>query len=467
MTQTISPLRGLLAVIVVYLLFFLISLAKPPLSSPDEINHFSRSAALAQGEWVLNGEPNTGGSIDQGAEKANNLYSEIANTYQPQNFTDYIAQLKQVPFTGSTAFHAMPNVSYYLPLFYAPAAIALKIGELSGLNFWYAYQLAAIFTFTVSLALIVWAWRIYPIPPLAWVVMLLPMSLYQLFSPTIDGLGLSLALLAMSCFMRLNSDTEKPLSGRYLLLLSVALTLLLCSKINLLPMVLLPLWLWWQQRRAIHLVATALITLIALAWTLYTLKNTHNTLVTLHPGIEAPAMIKYYIQHPLQVATIFLHTFANIKSMAMIFISFIGILGALDAPVRVSLIVIFALIFALALVVTVFKGKLIAQRSSGVLLIVVVLSSVILIYLAMLAQWSPFPTQEIVGVQGRYFFIPTVVLAYAFNGNYRLPQKVPVLILLGLLSVGTIYLALHDRYSSDISNSNRVIYHSTNKYFRW
>ena len=49
-------------------------------------------------------------------------------------------------------------------------------------------------------------------------------------------------------------------------------------------------------------------------------------------------------------------------------------------------------------------------------LFVTALLSVLAIFTALLISWTPHPATIVHGIQGRYFIVPSLLLAYAFNG---------------------------------------------------
>ncbi|KXV02974.1 hypothetical protein AD928_00465 [Acetobacter cerevisiae] len=64
---------------------------------------------------------------------------------------------------------------------------------------------------------------------------------------------------------------------------------------------------------------------------------------------------------------------------------------------------------------TAFRNNWQARLSLGC----AVLVSFLLIFFAMLITWSDDAPTTIGGVQGRYFLIPTLLFAYALNGNEK------------------------------------------------
>ena len=63
-----------------------------------------------------------------------------------------------------------------------------------------------------------------------------------------------------------------------------------------------------------------------------------------------------------------------------------------------------------------YKG-LMQQLSARAALLLSSIGAVATIFLAMLVTWTPHPALYIDGVQGRYFLIPALLIAYALSGQ--------------------------------------------------
>jgi hypothetical protein len=70
----------------------------------------------------------------------------------------------------------------------------------------------------------------------------------------------------------------------------------------------------------------------------------------------------------------------------------------------------------------------------------------------MLVTWTPHPATLIEGIQGRYFLLPAILIAYALNNNlessgfYRRILLFTILLLLGIYSFIITDQLLLDRY---------------------
>lgn len=111
----------------------------------------------------------------------------------------------------------------------------------------------------------------------------------------------------------------------------------------------------------------------------------------------------------------------------------------------------FAIFFGVALVACIILSinikDIARERYNLFFMLFVIVSIVCLTFLALLVQWSPFPTSTIYGVQGRYFIIPIILFAYSMS-NHELKNGyhlVPVLFL-WVLSSYLIHEALYYRF---------------------
>lgn len=438
-----------LLVLVVLISYWMVASVKPPFSSPDEPNHLARAQAFANGDLVLRDvQPagNSGGEISEGLNNSIREFGKMLHSHDKEKTADYISILKQTGTGGGRLDHVMANVAFYLPVVYLPQAIGLKVGELLGLSFYDSYQLANFATFAVVLMIIMMAAKIYPIPAPALLMLILPTSLFQIMSPTIDGISFAIAVFAMSNYMRLrySNDDKK---GLYLILLSLSIIVVAGSRANLLPMVALPAWLYLKDRKKEYLICFALITAITLAWTAFNLVNVHDSLTARHPGYSNSELVVYYIKHPIEMASIIYGTLTDFVYFHMFYTSMIGVLAWLDAPILDIFMDIFCSGIFIYFVTHIYLSRKSITIDDRLFLITISLITAALVFCAILAQWSPFPTDRVTGVQGRYFTIPFIILAYAMPCSVkRYSYTIAPLIFFFVISVISINFALESRF---------------------
>src|SRR5690606_10680286 len=108
----------------------------PPFQSPDEFDHIKRAYLLTRGQIVLETVEghSSGGFVDTGLLTYMSTYEQLPFKPQLQLSKEMVLDTKYVPWSGEKEFSAAPGTGYYFPLIYAPQAIGLAVGELSGLS---------------------------------------------------------------------------------------------------------------------------------------------------------------------------------------------------------------------------------------------------------------------------------------------------------------------------------------------
>jgi len=103
--------------------------------------------------------------------------------------------------------------------------------------------------------------------------------------------------------------------------------------------------------------------------------------------------------------------------------SFLGILGWLDAPFPEDVYTgLYALVFLTAIFSTSFK-YIDEEWLARLLLVCCAFGASLLIFFALLVSWSVHPASIIKGVQGRYFMVPALLVAYALEGGRRAESR--------------------------------------------
>ncbi|MDN8542450.1 DUF2142 domain-containing protein [Erwinia sp. BC051422] len=440
-----------------FLLLSAVFYIKPPFGSPDEATHLFRANSLAQGYVLL--EPigkdgTTGGEVNGSLGKAVLKYGDYVNTHSYRGSDNFVEELKSLKWDSNNAEIGLPTTAFYMPFVYVPQAVSFYIGEKLNLSVYSTYALINYLTFGVCILIFLAAYRIYPIPLFSLCLILLPMSVYQIFSPTIDGISLALTCLGMSFFMAL-LNSEKDNTGknwRYILAgLALCIIIVIGSRANLICMVLIPLWLFFISRKKTYLAAFLIVSVITLGWIGYSITSSYDPSSVKHGGLSNAQLIAYYVKNPLVILNIAINTFTNGDKLVFYYNSLIGNLAWLDAPIHKTIRNLFAAILVASLLAHLIAGKLKTSRATAFLIAILAVVSLALIFAALLVQWSTFPTEEIDGVQGRYFIIPLVILGYALP-QLRFTKKTTALILasLSVVSVATIYVTLNERYHTTI-----------------
>lgn len=443
----------------------------PPMQSPDETSHVARAYLVAQGQWFLQAAPEhvtppadaqvgafvqrLGGQADAGGLVDANLLRFMATNLNLAleakmrlSVTEQ-EQLAELNWSNEKIHFSIPRTGYYFPLVYAPQATGLVIGMALDWSVGHSYQLARSVTLLLCLVLLAMAFRMAPQSPLALATLLLPMSLFQLLSPTLDGLTTSLGLLTISLFLR---KTAVRGSGSWAssVLLAACIFVLVSSRTHLLPLLLLPFFVAWRQKSARDFYLAGIVAASALAWVLFALRSTTDTLVARDQS--SSQLLFHYAMHPDAYFKIVWTSLSNPELANFYQQSFIGILGWLDTmlpPPFYSLLWIGLGVCALVSISLTAGG---GGQGARWLLVFTAITSIGLIFLSQLVTWTPHPATVIEGVQGRYFVMPMVMLAFSLSGfptaRTRLQRQLAVFALTGfaLASLTGLTLTLISRY---------------------
>jgi len=201
---------------------------------------------------------------------------------------------------------------------------------------------------------------------------------------------------------------REPASVRRFLAVSALVVVVVGCRIQMAPLLLLPLVVaWgWSGRRWLGLVPG----FAAAGWVLLALGTTQHPMMA---SMSVTDKLLVYAQDPLHVWTVMATTLSTSSILEFYGRSFVGLLGWLDAPLPDAVYAAFAVILGAASAWTLlFAGWNDAARAR-VAVAVIALGSALLIPLLLLLMWTSFDSPVVDGVQGRYFMLPALLLAAA------------------------------------------------------
>jgi uncharacterized membrane protein len=412
----------------------------PPIQSPDEHSHIRRAYLLSKGEITLVAPPGTssGGSVDAALLSFIDTYLlTIAISAQTPPSAAQRAEAESLRWGGPERFVPVPGTGYYMPLVYAPHAAALLAGRVLGLTIADSYRLVRLASLMSCLGLLAAAWRVVRPPPLAIALLLLPMTLFQLMAPTLDGVTTCLAVLALSVF----SDgvlQEKDWPGERSWLLAASVALLATSRIQLLPLLGLPFFIAWTRRSRRDAWLGIAAVMVSMAWVAYALASTFD--VRVQRAHSTGQLLLHYAADPMAFLRVVADSLADSELATLYTHSFIGVLGWLDTWLPLPLYPALWTGLGLCAVASVLGTNLRQAGLARAFLALAALACSLLVFLALLVTWTPHPAATVAGVQGRYFVVPAIMLAYAIGATApprRLPR--PTLALLAAVAAVSLY----------------------------
>jgi hypothetical protein len=440
-----------------------ISILIPPIQSPDEYQHLYRAYLLSNNHWLLQAnEPGQrqqapwhfvqrGGDIDSGLIAFKDAHWPLV--LDPHRQLSKMEQdaVSRIEWQHTSQFEKMPGAGYYFPLVYGPQALGLLTGRWLGLSVHQSYWFCRAYTSIACVLLLVAAIRMWRPPPLAWALLLLPMTVFQWLSPTIDGLTTSMAVLTLSLFVRICVSQTRP-PPPLLMGMVIAIFLLTTTRTHLLPMLALPYFLAWRYRSWRVFLGALFLSLTVLAWLVFAITSTQDDRV--QHAVSSGAALWHYISHPQKFLGMVWTSLSHPATFDFYTRSFIGILGWLNVvlPEKAYTIIWTGLGLCSLWTFNRFGPKTGWSSSCRWLLAFLALSATGLVFLAMLTTWTPADSPRIEGVQGRYFIVPAIMLAYASMGsgpsNTRFSHSVTRILLgiYGMACMGALLLALLARY---------------------
>jgi uncharacterized membrane protein len=443
--RKLSP--RILAPIFVAVLFVssvLTAAVTPPFQSPDEFAHVQRAYLLSKGTVLLDA---SGGMIDTGLVSYMDVYQRYPFHPHRKVSPEIGAYAENIEWSGTKAFVFNPTAAYF-PIAYAPQAFGLAVGEALSLPIDTSYRLARFFALLASLGLLLLAFRIFNPPLIVMGLLIIPMSLFQISSASLDGVANSTAILAISAFTRAVVD-KRATRPWVLWILCASVFTVVASREYLAPLLLLVFGAFHFTRDRKYIFAGLFLACIIAAWVWVAMASAFAPSPS---GLTLSEGLAFYATHPLLLAEVFLRTLAD--DFLFYAASFVGILGWLDTQLRMIDYAIFCVLILSLLVASLrFRGAA-GTRGARALLVTSSIASILIVFLWMLIAWTQHPASTILGIQGRYFFVPVAMVAYALAFGRTSSRKpgsrrlwgILVLVVLVVYSVATTTQALSKRY---------------------
>ena len=376
---------------------------------------------IAHGQFFLQpAEPGSrrgGGLVDTNFLKFSESMLQISGNDSDKDIaTKLWASAKDVKWSHSKSYYNAVGTGYYLPVIYIPHAVGLLISRKLDLDMRTSYELTRALVVATSLSLLALALSIYTPNVLSLMLLVTPMTLFQLSSPTIDGLCAAMALLAIGLWLNVSVSEHyltgaKPPAKEIVL---YGLVIVLCTaRTNLLPMLLIPLWLAFARPSGWRVVAVALVCLFTLGWIAFTITTIHDS--RLVREYSTSSIFIKYLSNPIEFYNLLAGTLGDEDVRRFYRDSYFGILGWLDTPIPRQTVRIMYAVSGITAVALGFFSPWRHHLRQRALLVLMGAASAFLIFLALAIAWTNYPAEKISGIQGRYFFIPTLLLVAALG----------------------------------------------------
>jgi uncharacterized membrane protein len=409
-------------VLIVFLMSLAISTLTPSFQSPDEDAHLKRAYLLGHGLIWLGNVPGqaTGGLVDQGLISYMQKFERLPFHGEEKVSANDLYEAKQTEWAKSSAFTSTAGISYYLPLIYAPQATGIRIGEILGLTVDHSYQLTKLSALIAACALLYWALTLYSFSVLTLGLFILPMSLFQMGSASLDGIAHAICFVVLALYLRMNQTKPSP-SKWIALTFCVLIALLTTSRMHLIPLLLLPFLAYRNTHQKFYLWGGITAVAFTVTWIIMTMLFVVDLRVV--STLKGAGLITYYATHPVELFQVFFNTFTSVSTLKSYATAFIGVLGWLDTSFPKLIYIVFGALLGLITLSCISWRPHTIKPSVRATFVICALGSIAIIFLSLLVQWTPHPATIILGVQGRYFFGPALLLSIAFTSPITIEKS--------------------------------------------
>ena len=404
----------------------------PPLSVPDETNHYAKAYYFAN--MVM--------SPSENVETSEGMFPQMRLTdadvmlfYTRPGVEDYV-----ILFSGDSlfvsgemqnTFASDPQAEALSGVFWAylPQTVAIIIGRLIHLGGLWTFYLARLFNFAAYLALLWFALKWIPFGKnTLGVIALLPMTLHLVASLSYDAILLGLAFFFTAKVLQLAYQADH-VTRKDMVILTVSMSLLAPIKLIYVLMAFLCFLIpqaKFKNRKSFITCAAVMAGVVFLVFLLVNIPRLipyfeeSNLQLDYYEGADCYTLAEL-IKNPVRTVYILFNTI-RVYGSSHLTRMFGEMLGWLEIPVPLMVIIPFILILALTVAVTPKEPAVRIEKKNRVISILVVTGVIFMAIFSMLAAWTPAGSSVAEGVQGRYY-LPILPLAVLCARNRFLEAK--------------------------------------------
>ena len=430
----------------------------PPITVPDEMIHYCSAYRMA--DYYLFKSPlfseagltmfTQDGVLMRNSDIAlmgisGNLVSENAYYTVISNFEWLSSDSTYNVFPSMVAFSNAP-CGYFV------SGLGIAIGRVLNLGAIPVFYLGRI-TNAIFFAFLVYiSVKITPIFKEAlFVLALMPMTIHVAASYSYDSIIIGIAMLFFALVMKARCQ-EKVLSKRHIILLFALSWILAPCKLVYVPMLFLVLLIPAKNIPSKHpqlikclMIGLGLVSLLVTQFPQYT-QYVQSEPIDSFTGEGINYSLSWMICNPFDAINVFTMTIVNYVDYYVVTMT-----GALLGWLQISVPQLIGLSFLMMMVIASMRktNDIHSFRFyEKIWCSILIVGGCLLVLLSMLLAWTPFGSQNILGVQGRYF-IPFIPLSFILvrNSQVTLPEtffrRLPFLACyIGFLSVAISYLRI-------------------------
>ena len=403
----------------------------PPFQNPDEPAHFLRAAQVADGRLIgtrysvtrADGSSQTtaGGPVDPAVLTAAAPF--VAMMSHPNARATRANWEPRVDWSGTRSMASFPNTAIYPPLFYAPAAVGVLVGQAARMSVVQTLMVSRLLTGVAAVAIGVVAIACAG-GAAAWIfaVLTLPMTLSLIASSSQDALLLACSALAGALLMRILRGPGGR-NGPALAALVVTLALVATARptygaLAVMPLALAKVRLRWR------ILAAAVIVACVASWSsiaaALALADTGEV-----AGANPAAQMAHIRDAPLLMADVVRQTLAH--NWRNYVVEFVGQLGWLDTALPQAYHAAARVMLAVAAMATMLRsGPMRTSVGSRLTIAAGLLLAATGLFAAAYLTWSLPGNAVVEGVQGRYLLPLALAGGAALLPALGSPRLAPV-----------------------------------------
>ncbi len=391
----------------------------PPIQSPDEGRHFLRAYQFAEGKIFSEIDPKTGQAGGWVPAAASDFVRDkmrpdyLRNEDRLHSIGERMRALNRAaqsqPPLSENKFTPFPGATIYPPLLYLPQAAGIDLARLFSNKVYVWFYAARCFNAIIAVLLVFFGLRIAPGYQFALMIpAILPISLYQMSSTSIDAGIIALSIFFVALCLRFIQSDGAPVR----IALITCLVLLTTVKPVHLPFALLLLAahkrLGWRRAVSFFALAGVLAVGAYLVWG-YLVRQFLPLAGTGFPNYNPSVQIRFITTHPLALIPILRKTLS--WDGHRLIAEMIGFFGWGELPLPAWFYKAGYALFAAVLLIALVNYKPV-YRSRVLLGSLTVAGIIASVFLASFIMWTPVGEMQIWGLQGRYLLPALAILAF-------------------------------------------------------
>ena len=392
----------------IFTLFFgiIYALITPPFQSVDEGNHFLRSYAISEGQFIsVKKEQAVGSILPQSLSELIEKYNYLEKDITSRTSFNEIKKSLSIK-NNKKIFTTYPNTALYSPLPYTAQTAGIIFGKIINANPLLMLYLARIFNLILYCALGYYAIKSTPYLKLAvFLLLLCPMNISLAASCSTDAALIGAGLLFFAKILQYTFEKEKLSLKNYILLCALLIvTCLTKHNFYLFPLVfLIP-----KEKFGVkYLAKVGLIISVPLVLCLLWSYLISGLYVPLNPDADMYKQIDFIIHNPIKYIIILL--ISTIVKIFRLYITSIGVLGWQDTRLDNITYMIYPILIWLSLIYSGSKN-FILQRGQKYLILLTIIFSYIIITTYLYLAWTKVGGNIIQGLNGKYYTLLLIPL---------------------------------------------------------